>query len=212
MSRAFRFASPIYPIIDELDGRGRGYIELAEALLAGGVRFLQVRVKRRSTREFVEIARAVKTRTDRAGAQLIINDRVDVARLVDASGVHLGQEDLPVAAARAQLGHSKIIGFSTHNLAQARAAASSGMVDYIGVGPLFPTQSKANPDPVVGISGLRAARREVALPIVAIGGVREPDVGAVLAAGADAVAMIGEIVNAVDVPAKIRSLLTACGA
>jgi thiamine-phosphate pyrophosphorylase len=207
MSGNFRFPSRIYPIVDELDGSGRDFVGLTEAMLAAGARFLQLRVKGRSTRDFIEVARAVKARADAAGAALIVNDRVDVARLVGAAGVHLGQDDLPPAAAREQLGADRIIGFSTHNPAQARASAAQGAADYIGFGPVFATTSKENPDPVVGLDGLRDVRRVVTLPIVAIGGIGVDAVPDVLAAGADAVAMIGAIVLAADVEANLRALL-----
>jgi thiamine-phosphate pyrophosphorylase len=137
---------------------------------------------------------------------LIINDRPDIARLVDAAGVHLGQEDVPVAAARRVLGPDKIIGFSTHNVTQAEAAARESIADYIGFGPIYPTRSKERPDPVQGIDGLRQIRARVALPIVAIGGITAAAMSEVLAAGADAVAMIGEIVHAQDIEAKVREL------
>jgi len=164
-------------------------------------------VKREPTGCFVEIARAVKALADRSNARLIVNDRPDIARLVDAAGVHLGQEDIPVAAARAVLGPDKIIGLSTHTAAQAEAAARDDIADYIGFGPIFPTSSKARPDPVQGLDGLRAVRQRVTLPIVAIGGITAATMNDVLAAGADAVAMIGEIVRAADVSVRVRELL-----
>ncbi len=166
-----------------------------------------MRVKGESTGRFVETARDVKALAERHRALLIINDRADIAKLVDAAGVHLGQDDMPVAAARRVLGPDKIIGVSTHNLAQAEAAAREGIADYIGFGPIFPTQSKGHPDPVQGLDGLLRVRARVALPIVAIGGIASSTVGEVLAAGADAVAMISEIVRASDVEAKVRELL-----
>jgi thiamine-phosphate pyrophosphorylase len=146
--------------------------------------------------------------TDAAGATLVINDRADIAVLIDAAGAHLGQDDLPPEAARRLLGGDKLIGLSTHNVAQAEAAVSSGVVDYIGIGPIFTTGSKSNPDPVLGIEGLREVRRRIDLPIVAIGGITAATMQQVLQAGADAVAMIGEIANAPDIEAKVRALLT----
>jgi thiamine-phosphate pyrophosphorylase len=206
---SFSFPSRVYPIVDTLGDPRRSYVEIAQAMLAGGVRFLQLRVKGESTGSFVEIARAVKAAADGHRAQLIINDRADVAKLVDAAGVHLGQEDIPVAAARQVLGPDKIIGLSTHNLEQAEAAAREAIADYIGFGPIYPTSSKERPDPVQGIEGLRQARARVALPIVAIGGITAATMGDVLAAGADAVAMIGEIVLSSDVTATVRKLLAS---
>ncbi len=150
--------------------------------------------------------------TDRAGARLIINDRVDVAKLVGAAGVHLGQDDLPVAAARSLLGPTAIIGFSTHNLDQVTAAARAAVADYIGFGPIFPTTSKERLDPLQGLAGLRHIRPHIRLPIVAIGGITEAQAAEVLATGADAVAMIGAIVRAADATAAVRGLLARMAA
>lgn len=203
----FSFPARLYPIADTLGDPQRSYVDLAEAILAGGAPLLQLRVKEQPTAGFVEIARAVKIAADRRSARLIINDRADIAKLVDAAGVHLGQDDLPPAAARALLGPHKLIGLSTHTLDQALAAARAGVADYIGFGPIFRTTSKPRPDPTQGLDGLRAVRARVALPIVAIGGITARTMDEVLAAGADAVAMIGEIVRATDVAGTVRALL-----
>jgi thiamine-phosphate pyrophosphorylase len=202
------FSCRIYPIIDTLGQPQRSHLEIARAVLAAGVPLLQLRVKDQPTGSFVELAREVKKLADASRASLIINDRADIAKLVGAAGVHLGQDDLAPAAARALLGAGAIIGFSTHSLAQAEAAAASGFVDYIGFGPIFATASKQNPDPVVGIGGLREVRSRVRLPLVAIGGITAEAIAPVLAAGADAVAMIGEIVRAPEIAAHLRRLLT----
>ena len=208
----FCFPARLYPIVDTLGDVRLSHVELTEAIIDAGVRLLQLRVKDQPSGRFVAIARAVKAATDRHGAQLIINDRPDIAQLIDAAGVHLGQHDLPVAAARRILGPHKIIGFSTHSRSQAEAAAREAVADYLGYGPIFPTTSKERPDPVQGIDGLRHVRRHVQLPIVAIGGITAITMDDVLAAGADAVAMIGEIVRAADVAATVRTLLQAHGA
>lgn len=204
------FPHRLYPIIDTLGDLKLSHVNLAQTMLDAGVRFLQLRIKDQPTRRFVEIARRVKAVTDRYSAQLIINDRTDIAKLLDAAGVHLGQEDLPVSAAREILGPNKIIGFSTHSSAQAEAAARQGIADYIGFGPIYPTASKERTDPVQGLEGLRLIRSRVGLPIVAIGGITAQTMPDVVAAGADAVAMIGYIVRAGDVGAKIRALLEGC--
>jgi thiamine-phosphate pyrophosphorylase len=203
----FAFPASLYPIVDTLGDRTLSHIELTHAILAAGVRCFQLRVKNQPTGRFVEIARAVKAAADRAHAQLIINDRPDIAMLVDAAGVHLGQQDIPAAAARQILGPRKIIGVSTHNPAQAEAAVQEGIADYLGFGPIYPTTSKEQPDPVQGTETLRLLRGRVALPVVAIGGITAATMPEVLAAGADAVAMIREIVGAADVTAKVRALL-----
>ena len=204
---SFSFPSRVYPIVDTLQDAGLSYIELARAILAAGAPLLQLRVKGESSGRFVETARRVQALADQYGARLIVNDRPDIAQLIDAAGVHLGQGDIPVAAARRMLGPNKIIGLSTHNVAQAEAAVLEGIADYIGFGPIFPTSSKDRPDPVQGSDSLRQIRARVALPIVAIGGITAATMDAVLAAGANAVAMIGEIVRAPNVEAKVRGLL-----
>jgi thiamine-phosphate pyrophosphorylase len=207
------FPSRLYPIVDTLGDPALSYTELAAAILDAGAPLLQLRVKDQPTGGYVEIARAVKAIADRHGARLIINDRADIAKLVDAAGVHLGQEDLPPVAARQIVGAGKIIGVSTHNLAQAQTAARDGVADYIGFGPIYPTASKDRPDPVQGLEGLRSVRSAVALPIVAIGGITAVTMGDVVAAGADAVAMIAEIVHAADVRAtvcRLRETLDQC--
>ena len=204
---SFSFPARLYPIVDTLNAPGRSHVALARAVVEAGAPLLQLRVKNHPTRRFVDIAREVKAIADRHGAQLIINDRVDIARLIDAAGVHLGQDDLPVPSARRVLGTGKIIGFSTHNVAQAEVAAREGGADYIGFGPIFPTTGKERPDPLQGIEGLRQVRARVRLPIVAIGGITAATMGDVLAAGADAVAMIGAIVHAADITMTVRTLL-----
>jgi thiamine-phosphate pyrophosphorylase len=207
---SFAFAHRLYPIIDTLGDPRLSHVSLAQVMLDAGVRFLQLRIKDQPTRRFVEIARCVKAVADRYSAQLIINDRTDIAKLLDAAGVHLGQEDLPVSAAREILGPNKIIGFSTHNSVQAEAAVRQGVADYIGFGPIYATASKERTDPVQGLEGLRLVRNRVSLPIAAIGGIAAQTMPHVLAAGADAVAMIGDIVRAGDVGAKVRALLEGC--
>jgi len=205
---SFSLPARLYPIIDTLGDPTRSYVDLARAILDGGAPLVQLRVKDQPTGRFVEIARAVKSECERHRAQLIINDRTDIAQLVDAAGVHLGQQDLPPAAARQILGADKIIGYSTHNLEQAEAAARAGIADYIGFGPIYPTSSKAQPDPAQGLDALRLVRRRVALSIVAIGGITAATMAEVLATGVDAVAMISEITRGPDVTATIRALLS----
>lgn len=203
---AFAFPIPLYPIVDPVGAPGRSHVELAQAVVAAGIRFFQLRVKRWPTATCVEIARAVKAIADRAGAQLIINDRADVARLVGAAGVHLGQDDLPPQAAREILGPGALIGWSTHNAQQLAAAARAGVADYLAFGPIFVTQSKEHPDPAQGLAALAGVRRLTTLPLVAIGGITLDTVADVLRAGADAVAVIGAIAHADDPVAATRDL------
>ena len=141
---------------------------------------------------------------------LIINDRVDIALALSASGAHLGQYDLPPAAARELLGEQAIIGFSTHNIEQAIEAARLP-VDYIAIGPIFETKSKENPDPVVGLEGLRRVRQLVGqIPLVAIGGIRQENIREVLAAGADSVAVISLLLtDPLQIEARTREILSS---
>ncbi|HSP98483.1 MAG TPA: thiamine phosphate synthase [Candidatus Dormibacteraeota bacterium] len=200
---AFAFPDPLYPIADA--DSCADVVALAEAILAGGSRLLQLRAKRTTTRELIDLARAVRERAARAGALLILNDRVDVARLV-GTGVHLGQDDLPPAAARAILGPEAVIGLSTHNLGQLDAALRAGGIDYVAFGPIFATRNKENPDPELGVEAVAAARARCPLPLVAIGGLTGDSIPAVRAAGADAVAVIGAIAAAPDPAAATRTL------
>jgi thiamine-phosphate pyrophosphorylase len=201
----FRFTQSLYPIADV--SACRDVLSLTDAILAGGARLVQLRAKDLHTGDLVGLARKVLERTTRVGAQLVINDRVDVAKLVGAAGVHLGQEDLPPAAARDILGPDAVIGFSTHNLAQVDAAIAAGAIDYLAYGPVFATTNKRNPDPVQGVAAVRAVRARCVLPLVAIGGISAATIDDVLAAGADAVAVIGAITSAQDPAAATRNLL-----
>jgi thiamine-phosphate pyrophosphorylase len=201
---------PLYAIVDPLD-TGRSPEELARAMLRGGARILQLRLKAASSRDLLAAACALRDLTRDAGALLIVNDRADIARAADADGVHLGQDDLPPAAARAILGSGSIVGVSTHDVAQARAAAAAG-ADYLGVGPVFTTSTKPDALAARGIALVRAVREAVTVPLVAIGGITPDAAVGVRAAGADAVAMIGALVRAGDVEGAVRDTLARFGA
>lgn len=203
---AFTFPSPLYAIADTLGRPELSFTDLAAQLCAGGIRLLQLRVKDLPSREFLSLAYAVRTICRDAGCRLIINDRADIALAVEAEGVHVGQEDLPLEAARRVLGPDKVIGVSTHDPAQALAAARGG-ADYIGFGPLFGTNTKATGYTARGLDQLREIRALVRLPIVAIGGISTERAPATLAAGANAVAMISDLVLADDVTDKVRGTL-----
>lgn len=148
-------------------------------------------------------AHALRQAATDVGALLIINDRCDLAMAVDADGVHLGQEDLPITYVRRLLGPGKIIGLSTHSAAQVREAVAEEP-DYVGFGPIFSTSTKADHDPIVGLEGLRAARALTMLPMFAIGGITADSVGKIIAIGADGVAVISAILNAPDLGMAIR--------
>ena len=170
---------------------------------------MQVREKHLSPREFYREAEDALRVARELGVKLIINDRVDIALALRADGVHLGQDDLPPAAARELLGERAVIGFSTHDEEQAREAIRLP-VDYLAIGPIFQTSSKENPDAVVGLEGLRRVRKVVGqIPLVAIGGVRAENVPRVLAAGADAVAVISLLLagNSNEIERRTRETL-----
>ena len=205
MSGALRLP-PLYAIVDPL-ATGRAPDALATALLAGGARLLQLRLKDAGARELLAAATAIAPLARRHGALFLVNDRPDVARAAGADGVHLGQDDLPVAAARRVLGPDAIVGVSTHDLDEARAADAAG-ADYLGVGPIYATASKTGALPPRGPALVRAVRAEIRRPLVAIGGITPETAAAVLAAGADSVAMIAALVDTPDPAAAVRDLLS----
>jgi thiamine-phosphate pyrophosphorylase len=177
-------------------------VRLAEALFAGGARLVQVRNKKAGAREVLSQVERILLFAPSDG-RVVVNDRVDVALLAGAAGVHLGQTDLPPAAARQILGPGRIIGFSTHNLEQA-VEADSLPVDYIAVGPVFETSTKDDPDPVVGVEKLAIICRAVKKPVVAIGGITLDNAKAALRAGAASVAVIRDLLAHEDVARRTR--------
>ncbi len=196
----------LYAIIDPSQSGGRAPFEIAAALLAAGVRLIQLRDKHAFSGELYESAKRLAEAVRHAGGTFIVNDRADIVPAADADGVHLGQQDLPVESARALLGAGRMIGASTHNLEQVREADCS-TADYLAFGPIFPTASKENPDPVVGLEGLREARKITRKPLVAIGGITLENARAVLAAGADSVALIRGLVGAPDLRQSAEAFL-----
>ena len=191
----------LYPITDRRLS-GLTHAGQVARLCEGGARLVQLREKALPAREFyAEVLEALRV-ARLFGARVVVNDRVDVALAAGADGVHVGQDDVPPEAARALSGGGKIVGFSTHSVEQASAAARLP-VDYIAIGPVFDTSSKENPDPVVGLEGVRRVRAAIGtLPLVAIGGITAETAPSVLEAGADSVAVIGALLNTSD-PAEI---------
>ena len=181
-------------------------IELTIKMLDAGARLFQYRNKTSSSRELLEASQSVWFAVRQYGGRFIVNDRADIARLAGASGVHLGQDDLYVAGARMIVGAERIIGLSTHNVEQFQAAAESD-ADYLAVGPVFATDSKANPGPVVGVDFIRRARKLTSKPIVAIGGITLERVRQVMDAGADSVAVISDILKARNPSERVRQYL-----
>lgn len=195
--------SAYYAMVDPAGGHEP--VALAALLLGAGARILQLRLKDATSREFLAAAREIVRLCRARGALAIINDRADIARLAEADGVHVGQEDLPARMAREVVGAGRIVGVSTHNVEQARAAQADG-ADYIGFGAIYSGGLK-NVANAQGLERLRAVRAAVDIPIVAIGGITEATMPAVLAAGADAAAIITDVVRAADPTAKARALL-----
>jgi len=186
--RGFRLP-PVYPITDTQIS-GLSHAEQIALFAEGGATLVQLREKRAPALQFYEQAKAALAVAAERGVQVIINDRVDIALAVGAAGVHLGQDDLLPDIARRLLGDDAVIGYSTHSVAQA-LEASKLPIDYLAIGPIYGTSTKENPDPIVGLDGLRAVRAAIGnLPLVAIGGLTTENIPEVLQAGADSAALI----------------------
>lgn len=192
--RAAFHAAPIYAIYDTQLSADLPFAEVIAAWLGAGIRVIQYRCKGEFGPLQIEQCRNASRQAREAGAFFLVNDRADVALLVGADGVHVGQEDLAPVDVRLLLPPPRLVGHSTHNPAQL-AAALEMPIDYVAVGPVFPTGSKVNPDPVVGLGVVAAARRLTQLPVVAIGGITVENVRSVLQAGVDAVAMISSLLS-----------------
>lgn len=184
----------VYPIIDSdaTGSAGSDPARIASALAITGARIVQYRHKGEFGRRQFEEARAAGEVLRKAGVAFVVNDRADIALALDADGVHVGQDDLPPADVRRLIGPDILLGYSTHNAGQLSDDACR-WADYLAIGPAFCTSSKRNPDPVVGIEGIREARSMTAKPLVAIGGITLSNAREVLAAGADSVSAISGI-------------------
>ena len=192
----------VYPLTD-VQLSGLSHAEQVRLLRLGGASLIQLREKRLPALEFYEQARAAR----QSGVQLIINDRVDIAIAAGASGVHLGQDDLPPEAARKLLGPQSIIGYSTHSVDQAINAIKLP-IDYLAIGPIFSTTTKSDTAPVLGLDGLRAVRDAIGeFPLVAIGGITLDNARDVIDAGADSVAVISALLSASDITTATQTLL-----
>ncbi len=188
------------------DSQLRDPLETARLVLEGGGRILQLREKRTTTRQLVQLGQAMRALTREYGALLIVNDRLDVALAVEADGVHLGQDDLPPALARRIAGDRFIIGVSAETVDEARRAEADGAT-YLGVGPMFATATKPDAGAPVGPERLRLIKQAVAIPVFGIGGVAPTNARAVLEAGADGVCVISAIVGAPDPRAATQAFM-----
>jgi len=195
----------IYVITDRQVGRGRTHEDMAAAAITGGATILQLREKVFTTRQLLEAAARTLELARRAAVPLIINDRVDVALAVEADGIHVGPEDLPVLAARRLVGPHRIVGASAGTEAEAIAAERDG-ADYIGVGSIFQTSSKVDAGAPIGLEALQRIAKAVRIPVVAIGGITHANAAEVIRAGAAGVAVISAVLGADDIRDATRRL------
>ena len=205
-SRSHASFSGLYVILDPSVCPDRSLSDVLQESARAGARLFQYRNKSASMKEAYAEALLLRKVALDAGVTFIVNDRCDLALAVDADGVHLGQEDLPLDLARKVMGPDKLIGISTHNLNQVREA-TAGKPDYLGFGPIFKPGSKQDHDPVVGLEGLRAMRGLTSLPVFAIGGIQIDQAGEVTRTGANGVAIISAILKAPDISHAVKSFL-----
>jgi thiamine-phosphate pyrophosphorylase len=186
---------------------GLRHREVAAQALRAGTPMIQLRDKGGDLRYLYREALAIRQLCQRHGALFIVNDRLDLALSVEADGVHVGQEDVPARLVRPLLRRGMLLGVSTHSIAEAREAEAVG-ADYIGFGPVFPTGTKSGTRPVVGLDGIRAVRRAVQIPVLAIGGITLERAPEVIDAGADGVAVISAIVGSDNIAATCQQFLS----
>ncbi len=198
----------LYALTDARLSLGRPLADVAQALLDAGVRILQYREKKLKAGQMLEECRLLRRLTREAGACFIVNDHIDIAMLVEADGVHIGQEDLPLSEVRRLVGPKMIIGLSTHTPEQARAAVAAG-ADYIGVGPIFATQTKEDVVAPVGFGYLDWVAANISLPFVAIGGIKAQNIGEVVRHGAQCCALVSELVGAPDIRERVAAVRRA---
>ena len=198
----------LYALTDSRLSLGRSVEDVARALLGAGIRIVQYREKKLSPARMLDECRLLRRLTENAGACFIIDDHVDIAMIVGADGVHIGQEDLPLVDVRRLVGPDMIIGVSTHAPEQAVTAVRNG-ADYIGVGPIFATQTKEDVVAPVGFAYLDWVAQNIELPFVAIGGIKEHNIAEVARHGAKCCALVSELVGAKDIGRKVASVRRA---
>lgn len=198
--------SALHVLTDREWSLGRDTLTAARAALDGGATVIQLRDKKASTRTLVEEGQALRVLTRERGALLIVNDRIDVALAIEADGAHVGQDDdMPIALARKLLGPNRILGVSAGNLEEAYVAIANG-ADYLGVGPIYATKTKADAGEPIGLSLLTELASHYSTPLIAIGGIKAGNVAAVLQAGAQGIAVIRAAVSSQDITAATREL------
>lgn len=194
----------LYVIVDRNAVGRRDLIYVAREAIAGGADVIQLRDKDATVEDLIKVGRALRKLTYKSDVLFIVNDRTDIAKAVDADGVHLGQDDLPIKIARSILGRHKIIGLSTHSISQAEEAQRKG-ADYIGVGPIFATPTKPEYK-AVGVDLIRKVKGKIKIPFVAIGGIDESNLGKVLTAGASRIAVVRAVCGAKNIRRAARNL------
>jgi thiamine-phosphate pyrophosphorylase len=195
----------LYVIIDTQTLGLRGEVDAARKAIDGGAKVIQLRDKQHSKGELLTIAKKLTDLCRHSNVLFIVNDYLDIALASEADGIHIGQEDLPLSVIRKELPIDKVIGLSTSTMALARKAESEG-VDYVAVGSIFPSPTKPKAT-VVGLERLRQIRKAISIPIVAIGGINRQNIGEVMAAGADAAAVISAVLNQKDMQSAARQLV-----
>lgn len=197
----------VYVLTDPHLSRGRSHEEVVREAIRGGAEIVQLRDKAATTRELVEVGLRLREITAEAGVLLIVNDRVDVALAVEADGVHLGPDDMHVGLAKRLMG-DRIVGVSVDDDREAMEAVREG-ADYVSIGPVFPTSTKPDAGPAVGVEMVRRVREAVGVPVVAIGGINARNAREVIEAGADCVAVISAVVSAPDIRSAVEELVKA---
>ncbi|WP_418626966.1 thiamine phosphate synthase [Anaerosinus sp.] len=196
----------IYALTAEKLSKGKTNLEVVAACIEAGIKFIQYREKTKKTKAMYEECLAIREITKRAGVTFVVNDYIDLALAVKADGVHVGQEDFPPQIVRKLIGKDMILGLSTHNSKQIEEAEKCGVVDYIGVGPVFATQTKTDVCAAVGLTYVEYAAMHSRLPFVAIGGIKEHNICNVAKAGAKTIAVVSDIVGAENIVEKIQKL------
>lgn len=200
----------IYGITADEHSLGRGNVETVRLMIDAGIRVIQYREKDKPSRIMYEECSAIRKITRERGVTFVVNDRADLAVAVEADGVHIGQDDLPPEHVRRVVGEEMIIGLSTHSPAQAQSAVDlAGVIDYIGVGPIFATQTKRDVCAPVGLEYLKHVASNISLPFVAIGGIKVHNVALVKAEGAGIVSLVTEITAAPDIAGRVRDIRAA---
>ena len=194
----------IYGITGDNFAHGKSNLECVKAMIEGGIKIIQYRDKTKSIKEKVKEAREIRELCKRNGVIFIVNDHVDIAILIDADGVHIGQDDMDPSDVRKLIGDNKIIGLSTHSEEQGMKAYLNPDVDYIGIGPIFPTTTKDTAP--VGLGYLEYAVKNLHLPFTAIGGIKEHNLHEIISRGAKNVCLVSDIVGADNITEKVKEL------